>query len=324
MAHPSYPPYPPPSDSPQPYIHYPPQQSYLPNPPIPYQHLPVQYVYVPVSSEDASLPASPSKSLPVITTIHSLNSKTDFYAWDEGVCTLLQLLGIYGHPAFPINPLCPEQSPTVPPSLSQPPTPAEMKSLTRWKDNDNVAQYVIVGRLGGLARQLLPSAYMGTRTAYTMYSTITCYFGLRNFGDCDELATSLLQLCCDHNRLQDYVARWRAGVTRLCSAKYPFSVRVFINAFVKCRKPDLLHLCVWGCECYVAVPNEVRGKAGPKRFRAIFVGYEEHRVGWRVRSLEGRYSFSNDVIFDENLSGHLGVPHQISPDSPATSLPVSP
>ena len=236
IPQPPYPTYLPPSESPQPFVPYPPHHSSYPNPPAPYQHPPIQYVYVPVPSEDAPLPAPSSKSLPVITTIHSLNSKTDFYAWDEGVCTLLRLLGIYGHivdPAFPVDPLCPEQSPTLPPSLSQPPTSAEMKSLARWKDNDNVAQYVIVGRLGGLARQLLPSAYMGTRTAYTMYSTITRYFGLRNFGDCDELATSLLQLRCDHNRLQDYVARWRAGVTRLCSAKYPFSVRVFINAFVK-------------------------------------------------------------------------------------------
>ena len=145
-------------------------------------------------------------------------------------------MGLHGHivgPALPLVPLCPELSPALPLTLSHPPTPAELKALARWKDNDNVAQYVVVGRLGGLARQLLPSAYMGTRTAFTMYSTITRYFGLRNFGDCDELATSLLQLRCDGSRIQDYVARWRAGITRLCSAKYPFSVRVFINAFVK-------------------------------------------------------------------------------------------
>ena len=78
-------------------------------------------------------------------------------------------------------------------------------------------------------------------------------------------------------------------------------------------KPDLSHLRVWGCDCYVAVPDEIRGKAGPKRFQAIFVGYEEHRLGWRVRDLSGRYSFSNDVIFNENISGRLGVPHSLPP-----------
>jgi hypothetical protein len=86
-------------------------------------------------------------------------------------------------------------------------------------------------------------------------------------------------------------------------------------------KPDLSHLRVWECDCYVAVPNEVRPKAGPKRFRAIFVGYEEHRVGWCVHDLAGKYSFSNDVIFNENLSARLSVPRSLpfsTPDISAT------
>ena len=87
------------------------------------------------------------------------------------------------------------------------------------------------------------------------------------------------------------------------------------------RKPDLSHLRVWGCDCYVAVPDELRAKAGFKRFRAIFVGYEEHRVRWRVHDLQGKYSFSNDVIFNENFSGRLGAPRPLSshPDSSVAS-----
>ena len=173
-----------------PYIpqhHFP--QLYLPFSSVPssQSHVPgqlnpqIQYVYVPAPSSDTSFLAPASKSLPVITSIHSLNSKTDFYAWDEGVCTLLRLLGIHGHivdPHLPVDILRLDLSPALPPVLSQPPSSAEIKALTRWQDNDNIAQYVIVGRLGGLARQLLPSAYMGTRTAYTMYTTLTRYFGL--------------------------------------------------------------------------------------------------------------------------------------------------
>ena len=202
--------------------------------PHPYQ-LPIQYVYIPTPQDISPLPSLP-KSLPIISTIHSLNNKSDFYAWDEGVCTLLRLLGIHGHivdPTLPVNPLRPDQSPALPPFVSQLPTHDEIRAYNRWQDNDNVAQYVIIGRLGGLARQLLPSASMGTRTAYTMYTTITKYFGLQNFGDCDELASSLLQSRCDPNHIQDSIARWRAGVAHLCAAKYPFSIRVFINAFVR-------------------------------------------------------------------------------------------
>ena len=93
------------------------------------------------------------------------------------------------------------------------------------------------------------------------------------------------------------------------------------------RKPDLSHLRIWGCDCYVAVPDELRGKAGSKRFRAIFVGYDDHRIGWRVRDLHGKYTFSNDVIFNESSSGRLGVPRPFPPSSdksvsPAASRPV--
>ena len=91
------------------------------------------------------------------------------------------------------------------------------------------------------------------------------------------------------------------------------------------RKPDLSHLRVWGCDCYVAVPHEVHSKAGPKRFQVIFVGYEEHRIGWWVHDISGKYSFSNDVIFNENLSGHLGILRPLSPSAPTPpSLPPRP
>jgi hypothetical protein len=47
-------------------------------------------------------------------------------------------------------------------------------------------------------------------------------------------------------------------------------------------KRDLSHLRVWGCLCYPVIPPEKRSKAGPRRYEAIFVGYEEGRVGWRI------------------------------------------
>jgi hypothetical protein len=66
-----------------------------------------------------------------------------------------------------------------------------------------------------------------------------------------------------------------------------------------------------GAKSFVAIPRELQEKAGFKRFKAIFVGYEEHRMGWHVRDLKGKYHFSHDVIFNEDLSGCLGVPRSI-------------
>ena len=76
-------------------------------------------------------------------------------------------------------------------------------------------------------------------------------------------------------------------------------------------KPDVSHLRVWGCQCFVAIPGELREKAGFKRFEGIFVSYEENRKGWRVRDLKGKYHFSRDVIFNKDLSGRLGVPRSV-------------
>ncbi|KNZ72056.1 Copia protein, partial [Termitomyces sp. J132] len=70
-------------------------------------------------------------------------------------------------------------------------------------------------------------------------------------------------------------------------------------------KPDLSHLRVWGCQCFVLHPKETRRKGDTCRFEAIFVGYDENQIGWRVRVMNGRYFFSRDVIFNENTRGCL-------------------
>ena len=89
-------------------------------------------------------------------------------------------------------------------------------------------------------------------------------------------------------------------------------------------KPDLSHLCIWGCQCFPLIPPELRTKAGPRCFEAIFVSYEE---GWQVRDLHEKYFFSRDVIFNESIPGHLS-PHRgnaidlASPPPPSIILDV--
>jgi hypothetical protein len=78
------------------------------------------------------------------------------------------------------------------------------------------------------------------------------------------------------------------------------------------KKPDLSHLRIWGCHCFVTIPPELRMKAGPCRFKAIFVVYEEAHVGWVVRDLKDAVHSSRDVIFNEDSSSRLGVLRPIS------------
>jgi len=86
-------------------------------------------------------------------------------------------------------------------------------------------------------------------------------------------------------------------------------------------KPDLSHLWVWGCQCFVAIPPELHDKGGPRCFEAIFVGYEENHLGWHVQDLNGKYHFSRDVIFNELVPGRLSP--SCSSTMSSTSLPSS-
>ena len=58
-------------------------------------------------------------------------------------------------------------------------------------------------------------------------------------------------------------------ISRLPTSTLPSNTIPF-EVITSGRKPDLSHLHVWGCDCYVAVPAEICAKAGPKCFQAIF------------------------------------------------------
>ena len=109
--------------------------------------------------------------------------------------------------------------------------------------------------------------------------------------------------------------RNRVPTSALPDNKTPY--KVFFG-----KKPDLSHLCVWGCQCFVALPKELRAKGGPRRFEGIFVGYEEGRVGWQVRDLQGRTHFSRDVIFNELSTGsRTRLPHSLPLPSDVATRP---
>jgi hypothetical protein len=93
------------------------------------------------------------------------------------------------------------------------------------------------------------------------------------------------------------------------------------------RKPDLSHLRVWGCQCFVLIPPELCSKGGPRRFEGIFVGYDDDRIGWYVCDKKYTLHFSRDVIFNESVPGRLSSFHvststSVSPSSAVFPRPV--
>jgi hypothetical protein len=47
------------------------------------------------------------------------------------------------------------------------------------------------------------------------------------------------------------------------------------------KKPDVLHLRVFGCITYVHVRDEKRSKLDPKAKKCIFIGYSLEQKGYR-------------------------------------------
>ena len=79
----------------------------------------------------------------------------------------------------------------------------------------------------------------------------------------------------------------------------------FMSPFEKLwtMKPTVSHFKVFGCVCYVFVPGHLRSKFDKKAIRCIFVGYDEHRKGWRCCDpTTGKCYVSQSIVFDETSS----------------------
>ena len=66
------------------------------------------------------------------------------------------------------------------------------------------------------------------------------------------------------------------------------------------EKPDVSNLRVFGCLCYVHIPDNLRRKLDPKSYKAVFVGYPDGTKGYKVMNIDnGRFSRTRDVTFHE-------------------------
>ena len=66
------------------------------------------------------------------------------------------------------------------------------------------------------------------------------------------------------------------------------------------RKPNLSHLKIFGCVCYVHVPDELRTKLDSKSKKCIFIGYAIEQKGYRCyKPITNYVKVSRDVVFDE-------------------------
>ncbi|KAE8723075.1 PLAC8 family protein [Hibiscus syriacus] len=91
----------------------------------------------------------------------------------------------------------------------------------------------------------------------------------------------------------------------------------FVSPFEKLWniKPTVSYFRVFGCVCYVFVPDHLRSKFDKKAVRCIFVGYDSQRKGWKCCDpISGRCYTSRNVVFDE-ASSWWSSEKEVLPDS---------
>lgn len=87
-------------------------------------------------------------------------------------------------------------------------------------------------------------------------------------------------------------------------------------------QPNVSHLRVFDCVCYVFVPDCLRSKMEKKAVRCIFTGYDSERKGWRcIEPSTGKCHVSRNVVFDE-ASSWWSLEYTTLPDSKELELQV--
>ena len=88
-----------------------------------------------------------------MTHIPILMSKHDFFPWDQGVQALIRANGLIGHildPSLYVDLSRPDLAPSPVPILTTSSLPLDIEALNCWWAEDNVAQHILVSRLGAI------------------------------------------------------------------------------------------------------------------------------------------------------------------------------
>ncbi|KAF4622305.1 hypothetical protein D9613_009050 [Agrocybe pediades] len=170
-----------------------------------------------------------SSKFPAVSTIPLLTSKLDFLPWDNAITGLLHYHEIGGHILDPAIPQDPNRM-VNPIPYPQDGTPAEQK---KWIRVDGAVRYILTARLGPIPTSLLSGSL--ERTAFSVYSSITHYFGISSYVEAAAIYRNLLATTCASERdVLTYVQTWRRQLVRLFKVRdfhvdMPMCITTFIN-----------------------------------------------------------------------------------------------
>ena len=82
------------------------------------------------------------------------------------------------------------------------------------------------------------------------------------------------------------------------------------------QKPDVKHLRIWGCKCYIHIPHQLRNKLDPVAWTGIFVGYEPTVRHYRVYNpRKPKIYTTRNIDFEENTPGGTLIQDVEDPES---------
>ena len=83
--------------------------------------------------------------------------------------------------------------------------------------------------------------------------------------------------------------------------KYETPLQILKNCFPTSRIAMDLLLRVFGCVCYVCIPNVFQSKLDPKAEKSVFLGYASNKKGYKCPNpVTKRFFESMDVHFVED------------------------
>ena len=87
------------------------------------------------------------------------------------------------------------------------------------------------------------------------------------------------------------------------------------------NKPNVSHLCIYGCDAYAHVPKDERSKLDSKTRRSIFPGYEQEVKGYRLYDkAQKRVFYSRNVVFNETRSAKQDDVKDVAEDEQSIEL----
>jgi hypothetical protein len=176
------------------------------------------------------------KTLPSVMHIPLLTSCKDFGAWVQAVEQTITNLGYYDHICdddIGDDPARLDLSPSYPPKpLPDLATDAEHRSYSRWWEDDNRAQHVLMSRLSVCTQSYLPNGPVYSQTACNIFHLLRRGMGFDKFTHSSALFQSLLTLACHLNHIIEFINKWHEIIAQLVSARYDIPVCYIMRQFI--------------------------------------------------------------------------------------------